>query len=72
MKQLIVEAILVGIILIFVSAPIMHLARGINFPVPEKYYIATFVSGVVVHLLCEATGLNKYYCSSGSACKPVS
>ena len=67
--QLIIEAILVGIILILVSAPIMHYARDINFPVPEKYYIATFISGVVVHLLCEATGLNKYYCSAGSACK---
>jgi hypothetical protein len=67
--QLILEAILVGIILVLVSTPIMALTRRIDFPVPEKYYIATFVSGIIVHLLCEFTGLNKLYCREGSACK---
>ena len=71
MTQLIFEAILVGILLVLVSSPIMAVTRNLEFPVPEKYYAATFVSGVMVHLLCEATGLNKLYCREGSACKPI-
>ena len=28
-----------------------------------------FVTGVIIHLLCEGTGINKWYCKNGNACK---
>ena len=39
----------------------------------EKNYIVPmaaglFVTGFVVHILCEAFGFNKWYCNNGYAC----
>jgi hypothetical protein len=69
MLQVLAEAFIVGIILLLVSTPIMVYAHSADYPAPQKYYIATFATGMLVHLLCEASGLNKMYCSSGAACK---
>lgn len=65
-RRVYIEAVVVGLILLAVATPVMALARRTD--VPGRFYIATFVSGVLVHLLCEAGGLNSYYCHSGSAC----
>jgi hypothetical protein len=78
MNKLFIEAFLVGIILIIVSIPVMgalhHLypedyAGCENLPSKSKnkYYIATFIIGVLVHLLCEFSGANKWYCKNGNA-----
>jgi hypothetical protein len=31
--------------------------------------LSFFITGVIIHLLCEVTGLNKKYCKYGNACK---
>lgn len=35
------------------------------------YYIllSYFITGFLFHLICEATGINKWYCVNGNACK---
>lgn len=77
--MIIVEAIIVGIILLIVSTFAMGILHKIypsdytgckNLP-PEsksKYYFTTFIIGVLVHLICEYTKINKWYCENGNAC----
>jgi hypothetical protein len=72
------EAVMVGIIFLIVSIPIMSILH-VNYPIdyskcseipinPKgKYYVATFIIGALVHLLCEITGVNKWYCKNGNA-----
>lgn len=67
-----IEAFAVGIMLLLVSVPtisVMNLEYPIDFAQNKtKYYIAMIVVGIIVHLLCELSGLNKWYCKNGNAC----
>jgi hypothetical protein len=82
MKKLFIEAFMVGIILLLVSVPIMSQLHTLypndysgceNLPSKSKnkYYIATFVTGAILHLLCEFSGINRWYCKNGNACNGV-
>lgn len=76
---LFVEAFIVGIILLIISIPIMG---GLHVLYPEdysgcenlpaksktKYYGATVAIGFITHLLCEFSGINRWYCKNGNAC----
>ena len=77
--RLIIEAIIVGILLLIVSIPVMGALQILypndytgcqNLPLKseKKYYVATIIIGVLVHLLCEYTNINKWYCKNGYAC----
>lgn len=79
LQILLAESIAVGIMLVLVSFVVMSVLHKIapndysgclNLPKPAtKYYIATFLIGVLTHLLCEATKINQWYCRHGNACK---
>jgi hypothetical protein len=78
-KTVLIEATVVGIIFLFITSIIMI---GLHYMFPNdytgclylpnkssfKYYAATFLSGFIVHLLCECLGVNKWYCKNGNAC----
>jgi hypothetical protein len=80
MNQLLLESIVVGVVLVAISTPVMGLLHYI-YPqdysgclyLPSgsklKYYIATFLIGVLTHLLFEYFGANLFYCKNGNACK---
>lgn len=79
MNKLLIESFAVGIILLIVSIPIMAALHSLypgdyagceNMPPKSKnkYYVATFIIGILVHLLCEFSGVNKWYCVNGNAC----
>jgi hypothetical protein len=80
MNKLFIEAFIVGIILLIISIPIMKTLHTLypddyagceNLPSKSKnkYYVSTFAIGVLVHLVCEFSGVNKLYCSNGYACR---
>jgi hypothetical protein len=79
MNKLIIEAFAVGIILLIVSIPVMgslHIIYPEDYAGCEhlpsksknKYYASTVIIGILVHLLCEFSGINKWYCKNGNAC----
>jgi uncharacterized membrane protein len=69
--QVVLEAIIVGFILLLVSIPIMKLVRTYYKDYGyEKYYIATIMIGMITHFAFEYSGANLWYCKNGSACLP--
>jgi hypothetical protein len=69
------EAIVVGIITLIVGiivSKLMEIGRKKEYD--EKDYTlqmagGLFITGFVVHILCEAFGFNRWYCKHGDACK---
>ena len=72
------EALVVGIIVV-VAGSLVSFLVGLLFktdlpPVCKdwnKNYvmeISLFFTGVFVHVFCELTGINKFYCLNGAAC----
>ena len=77
--QLIIEAIIVGFINLIVGYGLLYTTYTFilpdlkkNFIKCNKYYcvlIMLFLAGVIIHLICEITKVNKWYCKNGYACK---
>jgi hypothetical protein len=78
MKQLIYEAVVVGIaFVIFGNIAAFLVGPFFKVDLPEecknwnKFYameITLFVAGVLGHLVFEFSGANKWYCKNGFAC----
>ena len=79
MVQLWVEAVAVGLILVVVGTVVSWVVSkimGTDLPPVCKDWnknyimeICLFLSGVLVHLLCEVIGINRWYCKNGYACR---
>tara|TARA_B110000967_G_scaffold156733_1_gene161783 strand:- start:192 stop:428 length:237 start_codon:yes stop_codon:yes gene_type:complete len=77
--QIFVEAIIVGIMTVIVGSLVgFILSKIVSSDLPtackkwNKFHImeiSLFLTGVIIHLVCEFGGLNKWYCSNGNACK---
>ena len=78
MYNLIVEAVVVGIMtIIFGNLAGLLIGPLFKVDLPEvcsdwnKFYtmeITLFFTGVFIHLFCEFSGINKWYCKNGFAC----
>lgn len=75
--KLIIEAVCVGILTVIVGTLVSKVIIAIiknKTPSTDlnnrKYYmeLGLFLTGVIIHLLCEITGINKWYCKNGNAC----
>ena len=79
MKNLLIEALFVGVVTVIIgnlAGYIIGTLLKVDLPIVckdwNKYYtmeLSLFLTGVLVHLLCEYTGINKWYCKHGIACK---
>ena len=77
MKQLLLEAIAVGIIVVIVGTLVSSLigsfhqkTRSVCRDWNKNHImeIALFFTGFFTHLLCEMLGINKWYCKNSYAC----
>lgn len=76
MTNLFIEALTVGIataiIGFIISTLFMLPSKNFSF---KKYHfwpqviLAFFITGILIHLLCEVSGINKWYCKNGVACR---
>ena len=68
--QLLYEAISVGILVIIMGYLIIYLMKEmkLNMSRDNRMTLGFFSLGVSIHLLCEFTGINKWYCKNGNAC----
>jgi len=74
----ILEALIVGILVIIVGNLSVYLVGkqfSVNLPdicdTWNKYYtmeMSLFLTGFLTHIICQLTGINKWYCKYGDAC----
>jgi hypothetical protein len=77
--KLILEALTVGVITVivgfFVGFGVGKLFSSDLPKVCKKWNknhvmeISLFITGALIHLLCEFSGINRWYCKNGVACK---
>lgn len=77
--KLLIEAVVVGISLVIIGNIVgFFVGKLFSTDLPpvcknwNKLYvmeISLFMTGVVAHLLFEVTGVNKWYCKNGYACR---
>ena len=77
MRTLLIEAGVVGlatiVVGIVVSLSLKNLFK-LNMPISHKninknnMVMLLFITGFLIHIICEFSGLNKWYCSNGNAC----
>jgi hypothetical protein len=77
LKQLLMEAIAVGILLV----PLGYLVLYGSVELSKRYKsidrmdknikmsLGFFILGMLTHLFCDFTGINKWYCKKGVACQ---
>ena len=73
-KKVVIEAIVVGITLAmfvtFVSFVYAKLTdQNTKFLKNVGMYVTLAISGFLYHIICDVTGVNKWYCSNCAGCK---
>lgn len=63
-----IEAIVVGIMCIVLGLLLQLIILRIKQGEYGSLILFLFVLGFLIHLLCELTGINTWYCKNGSAC----
>ena len=79
-RQIAIEAAVVGLMTVLVgSAAGWVVGKLLPSPVARsdacrgwndkhQMEISLFCTGALIHLICEVTGINKWYCTNGAAC----
>ena len=76
--HIILEALIVGIVVgifgFIISTSLMFMNKNFSL---KKYYFwkrvlfSYILTGFLFHLVAELSGVNKWYCKNGNACKKV-
>lgn len=67
-QKLLIEALAVGLVVVFLGLVIMNFIKTQSWAKDYPLEITFFLTGILTHLLCEFTGINKWYCTNGNAC----
>jgi H+/Cl- antiporter ClcA len=76
--HIILEALIVGIVVgifgFIISTSLMFMNK--NFTLKKYYFwkwvlLSYILTGFLFHLVAELSGVNKWYCKNGNACKKV-
>lgn len=77
--HLLKEAVVVGIMTIIIGSVVGYMLGKLNkvelhemckqWNKNHIMEISLFFTGFFIHVLCEYSGLNKWYCTNGVACK---
>lgn len=75
MTSFLIEALVVGVMTSVVGYMVSWVISRINGQVlPESnqttflMLISLFITGFLIHSICQVTGINAYYCKNGAAC----
>ena len=71
-STILVEATAVGILNLVVGFIVSYLLMGEQAKTFKHWsgvLLGFFIAGVLVHLFCEFSGINKQYCKTGNACQ---
>ena len=67
------EAFTVGLLVVAIGIVLHYVSLKIYGPHDlndmSVFLVHLFIIGIITHLLCEFTGVNKWYCTNGAACK---
>lgn len=77
--KLLIEAFIVGIATVVIGTIVgFIIGRSISVDLPKLckewnknhiMEISLFFTGFILHLLCEYSGINRWYCKNGNACR---
>tara|TARA_B100001248_G_C27152532_1_gene349724 strand:+ start:342 stop:572 length:231 start_codon:yes stop_codon:yes gene_type:complete len=69
-QKLIIEAIAVGILVVLLGYVVVYFMESMKLKIDKdkQMIIGFFMLGFLTHILCEFTGVNKWYCKNGRAC----
>ena len=70
MQRLMMEAIAVGILVVLLGYVVVYFMESMKLKIDKdkQMIIGFFMLGFLTHILCEFTGVNKWYCKNGRAC----
>ena len=71
--QLLKEIIAVGFLTLLIGLIVSRVMMGKDakdFEHWQELGTSYFITGALIHMICEATGINKWYCRGGNACQP--
>ena len=77
--NILIEALSVGVLVVIVGSVVGYMLGKLfsnNLPKICKHWnknhimeLSLFLTGFIIHILCEILGINKWYCVNGNACK---
>jgi hypothetical protein len=77
--MLLLEACVVGVLTVIVGSVVGYLLGMLfsnNLPKICKEWnknhimeLSLFITGFIIHILCELSGINGWYCKNGNACR---
>ena len=73
MMDILKEALAVGILTVVIGVVLHVVSLKIygdhDMNDMKMYAMHLFAIGILAHVICEYTGINKWYCSNGVACR---
>ena len=70
--NIIKEGFMIGLVTLIIGFIIKFIIDYLFKPKDDnKYYIfiiILFITGFIAHIICQYTGINKWYCKNGVAC----